>query len=725
MRVEPKEMYHFVELDGKKWMTCKANAASWSRGRNGRQFEYICSIAPNHDFFADSCRLAHSAGPTIQLRHAADYNPSVPPGYRAIAGRRHALSSETLEPMTTNITRLLLTGIALGLMTATLPVQAEELNSLTAGEQRAGWILLFDGKTTTGWRNFAKDGISDGWKVVDGALTRAAGGAGDIVTMEEYDSFELSIEFNISKGGNSGIMFHVDESDKRAPFFTGPEIQIQDNVDGHDPQKCGWLYQLYSSKVDATKPAGQWNHLRIRITPEGCSTHMNGVRYARYKKGNADWDRRVAKSKFSKWDKFGKATNGYICLQDHGNQVAYRNIKIRRLSGQSDELNPIDGTLAFKPEVAFPSLKWSGWEPVSEDGKVRALRPIVLTHAGDGSDRVFVATQRGVIYAFENDQKATTTKVFLDLSKKVKYSDRQNEEGFLGLAFHPNYKENGQLFVYYTPRDRSQVAVIDRYRVSASDADQADPASAEEVMSIKQPYWNHNGGSITFGPDGKLYIGLGDGGAGNDPHGNGQNKETLLGSILRIDVDHKSDGKNYAIPKDNPFVGDSKAKGEIWAQGLRNVWRLGFDRKTGDLWVADVGQDTWEEINIVTRGGNYGWNLREGNAMFGTKGSGPSSRLTDPIWAYDHEVGKSITGGYVYRGKRVPELEGAYLYADYITGRLWALRYDREKHTVISNHALQSDKQAVISFGEAEDGEVYFLVVSNSGRGIYRFVPAK
>jgi len=615
--------------------------------------------------------------------------------------------------------------MATGPMIAAIPSRAEELNSLSHADQRGGWKLLFDGKTTDGWRNFGKEGISTGWKVVDGALTRADKGAGDIVTRDQYGSFELSIEFNISEAGNSGIMYHVDESVTGAPYLTGPEIQIQDNVAGHDPQKCGWLYQLYSANTDATKPAGQWNHLRIRITPEGCSTHMNGVRYASYKKGSDDWDRRVAKSKFSQWDQFGKATTGYICLQDHGDQVAYRNIKIRKLDGDTDKLNPIDGTLAYKPEVAFPKLKWSGWEPVNEAGKAIPLRPIVLTHAGDGSDRVFVATQRGVIHVFANDQDAAESKVFLDLSKKVKYSDRQNEEGFLGLAFHPNYEKTGQLFVYYTPTNRANVSVIERYQVSADNADQANPISAEEIMTIEQPYWNHNGGSIAFGPDGMLYIGLGDGGAGNDPHGNGQNSATLLGSILRIDIDHKSDGKNYAIPKDNPLVENTSAKGEIWATGVRNVWRLGFDRKTGDLWVADVGQDTWEEINIVTRGGNYGWNRREAFATFGSHGSGPSSDLIDPIWAYDHEVGKSITGGYVYRGKRLPELEGAYLYADYITGRLWALRYDRDKKAVVSNHALQSDDQAVISFGETEDGEVYFMVVSNTGRGLYRFVPAK
>jgi hypothetical protein len=212
------------------------------------------------------------------------------------------------------------------------------LNQLTAEEEKAGWKLLFDGKSTDGWRNYKKDKVNDGWKVVDGALTRAAGGAGDIITTDKYDAFELSLEYKISKGGNSGIMYHVTE-EGGTPWQTGPEIQIQDNKDGHDPQLAGWLYQLYKPEndektgkpVDATKPVGEWNKLVILITPEKCTHTMNGVKYVEYVKGSDDWNERVAKSKFGKMELFGKATNGYISLQDHGNEVAYRNIKIRKV----------------------------------------------------------------------------------------------------------------------------------------------------------------------------------------------------------------------------------------------------------------------------------------------------------------------------------------------------------------------------------------------------------
>lgn len=213
---------------------------------------------------------------------------------------------------------------------------AEPANKLTDAEAKAGWKLLFDGETTKGWRSYKKDSISNGWKVVDGALTRAAGGAGDIITTDKYDAFELSIDYKISKGGNSGIMYHVTE-EANTPWMTGPEIQIQDNKDGHDPQLAGWLYQLYQpakdektgKPIDATKPAGEWNTLVILITPEKCTHTMNGVKYVEYVKGSKDWDERVEKSKFGKMPLFGKATNGYISLQDHGNEVAYRNIKIR------------------------------------------------------------------------------------------------------------------------------------------------------------------------------------------------------------------------------------------------------------------------------------------------------------------------------------------------------------------------------------------------------------
>lgn len=233
--------------------------------------------------------------------------------------------------------------IALALLAACFPLVqpvhaadpasvASTPNTLTPAEVAAGWKLLFDGQSTKGWRNFKKPEISPGWKVEDGALVRADKGAGNLITVDEFDSFELVLEYKISPGGNSGLMYHVSEEAKSPPE-SGPEIQIQDNKDAHDPQLSGWLYQLYKPlpEVDATKPAGQWNEIRILITPARCETHMNGVKYGEYVKGSADWDARVAKSKFAKWPEFGKAAKGHICLQDHGNMVAFRNIKIREI----------------------------------------------------------------------------------------------------------------------------------------------------------------------------------------------------------------------------------------------------------------------------------------------------------------------------------------------------------------------------------------------------------
>ena len=213
---------------------------------------------------------------------------------------------------------------------ANVKAQKSEHNKLSKQERKDGWKLLFNGKRLNKWRNFKKDSVSDGWQVKEGAFVRAGKSAGDIVTKKQYDSFELQLEYKISKGGNSGLMFHVTEEES-TPWRSGPEIQIQDNVDGHDPQLSGWLYQLYSSEKDATKPAGQWNQLRILITPEKCEQYMNGVKYCEYVKRSKDWDERVAKSKFAAFSKFGKSKKGHICLQDHGNEVAFRNVKIREV----------------------------------------------------------------------------------------------------------------------------------------------------------------------------------------------------------------------------------------------------------------------------------------------------------------------------------------------------------------------------------------------------------
>lgn len=593
-------------------------------------------------------------------------------------------------------------------------------NTLTDSERVAGWELLFDGKSLDQWRNYQKDTVSDGWTIKDGALTRSESGAGDIITKKKYGAFVLSLEFKISKGGNSGVMFHVTEEEKR-PWQTGPEIQIQDNVDGHDPQKAGWLYQLYSAEEDACRPAGEWNQLRVKITPEQCEIQMNGVRYFRFKKGSPEWDRRVAKSKFAQYENFGKADRGHICLQDHGDLVSFRNIKIRDLDKDQD--GPQRPSLDVKAVRAFTKVKWTGWQPFTDDGVAQPLRPIAVTHMGDGSDRIAVPTQRGVIHVIQNKEGPQESSILLDMESKVVYQDRRNEEGLLGLAFHPKFKENGHFFVYYTSTEEPQLSVISRFTAMDGARSKAALDSEVEIMRIKQPFWNHNGGTLAFGPDGMLYIALGDGGAANDPLGNGQNLGTLLGSILRIDVDRQEDGKNYAIPADNPFVNKEGARGEIYAYGFRNVWRLSFDRETGQLWAGDVGQNLWEEIDIVKKGGNYGWNRREGMHPFGADGVDANDRMIDPIFEYDHVTGKSITGGVVYRGEKVPALQGAYVYADYVSGKIWALKYKDGK--VVSNHYIPSDTMPVITFGEDEQGEVYFAIVDPKGKGIYRFEEAK
>ena len=227
------------------------------------------------------------------------------------------------------MSRSLLLALSALLLVASRAAAADPVpNTLTDEEKSAGWKLLFDGKPTAGWRNYKKTDVGPGWKVENGALVRSGQGAGDIITTDKFGAFEFMVDYNISKEGNSGLMFHVTE-EGGAPWHSGPEIQIQDNKDGHDPQLSGWLYQLYKPEIDATKPAGEWNQLRILITPEKCATWMNGKLYYEYVKGSKDWDEKVAKSKFAKMAGFGKATSGHICLQDHGNLVSFRNIKVR------------------------------------------------------------------------------------------------------------------------------------------------------------------------------------------------------------------------------------------------------------------------------------------------------------------------------------------------------------------------------------------------------------
>ena len=356
--------------------------------------------------------------------------------------------------------------------------------------------------------------------------------------------------------------------------------------------------------------------------------------------------------------------------------------------------------------------------------RLRVDRPIVLTGAGDGSGRLYIAGQRGkIFYVDADDREAEEANLYIDLSKRISYKDRENEEGLLGLTFHPKFEENGYFYVYYTTALRPHVSIISRF--SALDDDQGDAESEVKLMEIQQPFWNHNGGTIKFGPDGYLYIALGDGGKANDPLGSGQDLSKLLGSVLRIDVDRPSGALPYSIPDDNPFVGRSGVWPEIYAFGIRNIWRMAFDPKTGDLWAADVGQNDWEEVNLIRAGGNYGWSLREGARPFtlgGGKGSGPRPDLIEPLVEYPHtdDWGKSITGGAVYRGTATPGLDGYYLYGDYVTGRLWALKYDREAKQVTENRPILWDNLPVFTFGQTDDGEVLMSTMSGGGR-IYRF----
>ena len=352
--------------------------------------------------------------------------------------------------------------------------------------------------------------------------------------------------------------------------------------------------------------------------------------------------------------------------------------------------------------------------------QLRFNRPIYLTGAGDGSGRIFVVEQGGVVRWFSQKDDNPSSQVFLDVSHLV--SRRGNEEGLIGFAFHPDFKNNGQLFCHYSSNahrtGEKEVAsnVISRFTVS-DNPNLVLPESEEILLTIPQPYPNHNGGAMAFGKDGYLYFSLGDGGYKDDPLGNGQNLKTMLGGINRIDVDVKGPTQPYRIPADNPFLKVPGAAPELFACGLRNVWRFSFDRKTGELWAADVGQARTEEVNIIEKGGNYGWNRFEADDDFEVKTQLASKPHAPPVATYGHQWGGSITGGNVYRGTRFPELEGAYFFGDYMTGNLWKTTRDINGH--FDTQLVRRTGRSIASFGEDDEGEVYLLSFDG---GIYRIV---
>lgn len=335
--------------------------------------------------------------------------------------------------------------------------------------------------------------------------------------------------------------------------------------------------------------------------------------------------------------------------------------------------------------------------------------PLFLTHAGDGSPWLFVLEQTGRVRIVERN--LLSPRPFLDISDRVLSG---GERGLLGLAFHPDFRRNGRLYVNYTRRSDG-ATVLAEYRRGSS----PDQALHDEriLIVVPQPYPNHNGGMVAFGPDGYLYVGLGDGGSAGDPGNRAQNPDELLGKILRIDVDR---GDPYGVPPDNPYA-QGGGRPEIYALGLRNPWRFSFDSVTGDLWVADVGQNKWEEIDLVTKGGNYGWRLMEGAHCFSPVIFCRTSGLELPLLEYAHERGRcSIIGGYVYRGRAVATLAGRYLYGDYCSGEIFSLPSTRETGTSREPHVVLKTSLRISSFGEDATGELY--VVDHSG-GIYRIAP--
>ena len=351
----------------------------------------------------------------------------------------------------------------------------------------------------------------------------------------------------------------------------------------------------------------------------------------------------------------------------------------------------------YNVENAFPNLSFDG--------------PVGIYSSNDGSNRLFVVEQEGRIKVFDNNSNVSNSDMFLDITNLVDQDGGYTEEGLLGLAFHPDFNNNRYFYVNYTEHNPRR-NVITRYTVSNNNPNETNYNSAQIILEVEQPYTNHNGGQMGFGPeDGYLYISFGDGGSAGDPLGHGQNLSTLLGSLIRIDVDSPSDGLNYGIPPDNPFTAPLAARDEIYAYGLRNMWRFSWDIETGFLWGADVGQYEYEEINIIESGGNYGWSIMEGTSCYDSPSCNEEG-LELPVWEYELYVDGvcSVTGGYVYRGSSLWNLTGRYIYGDWCTGDIWALTYSEDGNH-INNHLITSEIN-ISSFGIDQNNEL--LICANS-----------
>ena len=362
----------------------------------------------------------------------------------------------------------------------------------------------------------------------------------------------------------------------------------------------------------------------------------------------------------------------------------------------------------FEIEDAFPNVKFTF--------------PVDL--ANDGVGFLYVVERAGRIYSFPNDSLTADTTLFLDIREKVFDDDNEIESGLLSISFHPDYEVNGYCYVYYVAGDPLR-SVLARYTRSEDDPRGADPNSELVILEFDQPSPRHNGGDSAFDTDGYLYLSLGDGSTGEDLFGNGQNLETLLGSIIRIDVDNPEGGKNYGIPPDNPFAGNVDGiREEIYAYGFRNPWRFSIDPESGHIWAGDVGELSWEEVDFVIKGGNYGWPITEGSACFDPNKDCSDVNLIPPVHSYGHHVGRSVTGGFVYRGLRVPELRGKYIFTDWSARQIWALSYDGNPHESDEMPHIEQiavSRGSISSFGVDENGELYMLFTWGNAK-VMRFV---
>ncbi len=360
-----------------------------------------------------------------------------------------------------------------------------------------------------------------------------------------------------------------------------------------------------------------------------------------------------------------------------------------------------DGPRAIALQRAFPDLSFS--------------QPLALVPLPGSSERWYLVEKGGKVHTFTAGDKSAA--VAVDLSDKVDAG--HYESGLLGIAFPPDFADNRRVYLSYTAPGDPLESRIARFVLPGGE-NTIDAGSETILLRLKQPFTNHNGGHIAFGPDGYLYAGYGDGGSGGDPRGNGQDTTTLLGTILRIDVNAQAEG-DYGIPADNPFAEKGEGKPEIFAWGLRNPWRFSFDRETGDLWAGDVGQDRWEEIDLVEKGGNYGWNIREGAHCFEPPEGCRTEGLIDPVAEYPNQDGDcSVTGGYVYRGEKIPALQGWYVFADFCSGRIWGLSPGSNGTPAGDPQLLLDSDLQISSFGEGADGDVY--AIDFSGGGVHRIV---